>query len=348
MAKSRSPAKPTKDATLDSSARMLILCGPEEMLKREAWQQFCEAINKEFSADIEAVSFDGKTAEPALVFDELRTPSMFQPYRLVVVDNADEWVKSHRDLVERYAENPAEAATLVLRSTNWNSPKLDKLVEKVGAKVKMEPVPMPEAVAWLVKRATTHHDRKLSKDCAQTLVARLGCGLLRLNTELAKLALLVGDGEAIEKALIDQTVGRSSDEQVWAVQEALLAALASPPRSAGASPAGRMIEALHELVDLADHPSVLVLYFVADMVRKLHLANMLRRQRVSDSEIASQLKLWGPRRNTFFAVLNRLSPDASAAMLQRIVRYDRGAKSGLGDFLPNLECFCATLADELR
>ena len=348
MAKSRSSSKAKKDVTLGTDTRVLILCGPEEMLKREAYQQLRVALHGEFGADIEPVSFDGKVAETAAVFDELRTASMFQPYRLVVVDNADEWVKSHRDMVERYAESPAEGATLVLRSTNWNSPKLDKLVEKVGAKVKPDPMKPPDAAAWLIKRATAEHGRKLSKDAAEILVARLGCGLMRLDTELAKLALLVGEGEAIDKSLIDQVVGKSSDEQAWAVQEALLEALSAPPRSAKASPAGRMIETLHELVDLADQPDVLVLYFVADMMRKLHLASMLRRQRVPDGQIASQMKLWGPRRNTFFAVLNRLSPEASGTLLDRIVRYDRGAKSGLGDFMSNLECFCATLADEMR
>ena len=179
------------------------------------------------------------------------------------------------------SRTPADGATLVLRSVKWNSPKLDKMVDKVGAKVKADPLSSADAVAWLIKRAVSHHQRKLDKACATTLVDRLGTGLMRLDNELAKLALMVGDGEPIDGKMIDQLVGRSSDEQAWAAQEAVLAALASAGNNRGnntATPGGRAIEAIHELVDLANQPDVLVMYFVADLVRKLHLAAMMRKQ----------------------------------------------------------------------
>ncbi|MEZ6189671.1 MAG: hypothetical protein R3C45_00085 [Phycisphaerales bacterium] len=43
-----------------------------------------------------------------------------------------------------------------------------------------------------------------------------------LDSELAKLALMVKPGEPIDRALIEQTVGKSSDEKAWEVQEAVL------------------------------------------------------------------------------------------------------------------------------
>ena len=348
-------ASSTKSADLGTQTRVLVLCGSEEMTKRELFAQLREAINKELDADIDPKILDGQRVQPAEVFDELRTMSLLQPYQLVVVDDADQFVKSYRDMVERYAESPAEGATLVLRSTNWNSPKLDKLVEKVGAKVKAEPLSMADAVSWLIKRAPSRHQRKLDKECATTLVERLGTGLMRLDNELAKLALMVGDGESIDGKMIDQLVGRSSDEQAWAAQEAVLAALASPGRTgrlgavgADATPGGLAIEAIHELVDLAGQPDVLVMYFIADLIRKLHLAAMLRKQKVNDFQIASELKLWGPRKDTFFTVLNRLGSKATGDMLRQIVKLDARSKSGYGKPLANLECFCATLADEMK
>jgi len=349
------PAMAKKAATpkkaLGTQTRVLILCGPEEMTKREAFTELREAINKEVGADIDPKVLDGQRVQPAEVFDEVRTMSLLQPYQLVVVDDADQFVKLYREMVERYAENPAEGSTLVLRSVNWNSPKLDKAVEKVGAKIKAESPSEAEAITWLIKRATTHHQRKLDRECAATLVQRLGCGLMRLDNELAKLALMVDDGEAIRGDMIDQLVGRSSDEQAWAAQEAVLAALASAkPQAAGGvkgTPAGAAIEAIHELIDLAGHHEVLVMYFVADIVRKLHLAAMLRRQRVSDYQIAADLKIWGGK-EAFFKVLNRLGSSATGPMLRQIVRLDARSKSGFGKPLANLECFCATLADEMK
>jgi len=342
----------TKPIDLGTATRVLILCGSEEMTKREVFQELRAAINKAVDADIDPKQLDGARVQPSEVFDELRTMSLLQPYQLVVVDDADQFVKSYRDMLERYAENPAEGSTLVLRSTNWNSPKLDKLVDKVGAKVKADALSHADAASWLIKRATSHHQRKLDKACATTLVDRLGTGLMRLDNELAKLALMVGEGEAIDGKMIDQLVGRSSDEQAWAAQEAVLAALASVGKQKNtndsSTPAGRAIEAIHELIDLAGQPEVLVMYFVADLVRKLHLAATMRKQRVNDFQIGSELKLWGPRKDAFFAVLNRLDSRVTGNMLRRIVRLDARSKSGFGKPLPNLECFCATLADEMK
>ncbi len=352
MAKKAAPSKPPE---LGISTRILILCGSEEMTKRETFRQLRAAIDKAVDAEIDPKQLDGARVQPSEVFDELRTMSLLQPYQLVVVDDADQFVKSHREMLERYAEHPAEGATLVLRSVNWNSPKLDKLVDKVGGKVKAEPLSTADAVNWLIKRATSHHQRKLDKACATTLVERLGTGLMRLDNELAKLALLVEDGQPIDGRMIDQLVGRGSDEQAWAAQEAVLAALASAGKqnkpsdhSTSGGPGGRAIEAIHELIDLANQPDVLVMYFVADLVRKLHLAAMMRRQRVNDFQIGSELKLWGPRKDAFFAVLNRLDSRRTGDMLRRIVRLDARGKSGFGKPLGNLECFCATLADEMK
>lgn len=339
MAKSKSPS-----TSLGPDTRVLILSGPEEMLKREVFLQLRDALKKAFDSDIDPSLFDGKFVPPAEVFDELRTMSLLQPYRLVVVDDADQFASNYRDMLERYAQEPVEGATLVLRSVKWNKGKLDDYVKKVGAVIKCEPLKPAEAAAWLGKRAESHHQRKLAPASATLMVDRLGAGLMRLDNELAKLALMVGEGDVIPPAIIEQAVGRGSDEKAWVVQEAVLKALLDPSGNG----AGKAIETIHELVDLADESDVGVLYFVADLMRKFHLAAMLRRQRVNDFQIATDLKIWGEAKTLFFQVLNRLNPSSTAHLLARAVKMDVRSKSGLGDAVENLECFCATLADEIR
>ncbi len=346
MAKKRSSKKPPA-APLGPETRVLILCGPEEMRKREKLAELRHAINQHVGDDIDPTMIDGARAEPADVFDALRTMSLLQPYQLVVVDDADQFVKSHRPLVERYAENPADGATLVLRSTNWNSPKLDKLVAKVGAKEKCEPLKPFEAAKWLSARAKSQYNRKLNKAEAELLVSRLGCSLMKLDTELGKLAVLVGEGEAITEDMIVQLVGRSNEEQAWVVQEAVLEGLIAHADRRAGQLGGGAEEKVHDLVDLSGQPEVLVLYFVADLVRKLHHAAMMQRNRVSDGQITKEMKLWGPRRDMFFNVLRRLSAGSTGRMLKQIVALDRRSKSGFGTPMRNLECFCAALADEM-
>lgn len=115
------------DLQLDATVRMLVLYGPEDMFKRAKLDELREALRAEHG-EIEAFTFDGVSAALADVFDEVRGYSLMQTYKLVIVDNADEFTKSHRDALDRYADNPVDHATLVLRAEKWNKGKDRKSV----------------------------------------------------------------------------------------------------------------------------------------------------------------------------------------------------------------------------
>ena len=329
----------------DATTRICVLYGAEMMLKRQHLDLLRSAMEAEHG-QIETIRFDGATVELADVLDELRSYGLMQQYKIVIVDEADQFVTRHRQALERYAASPVDNATLVLRSGRWNRGKLDKAIQKVGCLVKCDTLTQPKAAQWLVLRAETEHGRKLDKATATTLVRRLGSDLMRLDAEVAKLSVLTDEGEAIDGSLIDEVVGRGSDEDAWAVQEAFLEAV-SP--AGGRSAGGRVIEKLHELIDLSGQPDVLVAYFVADLIRKLYLALMMRRQGLSEGDIGRALKIWPQERQMLFmSLLRRLDERNAAAMFDRIVEMDGRAKSGRGNPLRNLERFCAVLADEIN
>lgn len=353
----------TRARGLDAATRICVLHGAEPMLKRQHLQRLGEVMHAEHGA-IETVNFDGTSAELADVLDELRSYGLMQQYKLVVVDDADQFITRYRPAMERYAASPVDNGTLVLRCVRWNRGKLDEAIKKVGCLIKCEALTRPQAAQWLVGRARDEHGRKLDAATAMVLVRRLGVDLMRLDSEVAKLALLVGEQEPIGSDLIDQVVGRGSDEQAWAVQEALLSALTSPgsapapgrapdsssSRRAGAPTAGgAAIEKIHELVDLSGQPAILVAYFIADLIRKLHLALMMKRQGVAEGQIARVLKIWPRERQTLFmGLLRRLNERSTAAIFDQIVELDARSKSGFGDSMRNLERFCVSLADKIE
>ncbi len=337
-----------KSAKIDASVRIAIIHGQEEMLKRLAFRELRAALEAAHG-EMEPIYFDGKTAALADVLDELRTFSLMQTHKLVVVDDADGFVSSHREVLQRYAASPVDSATLVLRSVNWRPGNLDKAVAKVGAKITCKPLSAGEAASWLVGRANDEHRRTLSRDAATALVDRLGVDLMRLDSELGKLIVMAGDGEQIDRELIDVLVGRSSDEQAWSVQEAVLAALTSGRGARrGGTAAGGVIEKVHELIDLSGQSEVLVSYAIIDMARKLHQGAVLRAQGVPEGQIARRLRLFGPRQSLFSQVLRNLSPRGASRLFDRAIAMDRRGKSGLGDLVQNLECFGVLLADEVQ
>jgi DNA polymerase-3 subunit delta len=326
--------------TVDASTRVLVLHGPEEYVKRQMMHTLREAL-REQHGEVETFGFDGRSASLADVLDEVRGYSLMMTYKLVIVDDAEEFVKKHRDAVTRYAESPVDHATLVLRANTWHPGNLDKAIAKVGAVVKCEALKPAEAQAAIGRWAQVTQGVKLSPQAAGGLVERLGTHMLQLETEVAKLAMMVEPGGTITPDLVEQVVGRSSEEQAWVVQDAVLASIQKrSPREA--------LEKVHELVDLAGQADVLVTYFVADLMRKLGVAVLARRAGTPDAVVAKQLKLWGPRQHAVLNLARRLETGQAAAWFDAAVAADAGAKSGRGEALRNLECFCVRLADEAR
>lgn len=325
---------------LGPETRICVLFGPDDMQKRLHLQSLRDALARAHG-EIEQHEFDGRNAPLADVLDELRCYSLMQTYKLVLVDHADEFTKQHRAALERYAEHPVDHATLVLRAEVWHKGNLDKLIAGVGAVIRCESPGPAEAKRWVAQQARDVHGCAISSEAAETLVDRLGTDQAMLDSELGKLALMIEPGGAITPELVRDSVGRSSEEQAWVMQEAVLEGIAR--RSARP-----MLRKIHELIDLGGQPEVLVAYFVADLVRKLNVALAMRRAGTPQAEVLKDLRIWGARQRPFGDALARLEPRRAARLLDDVVTADARAKSGRGDSRRNLEAFCVRLADEIR
>jgi DNA polymerase-3 subunit delta len=331
--KSSRPQKPR----LDGETRLLVLYGKEPMLKRLYLEELRQALEKAHG-EVETITFDGRSVELAEVLDELRGFSLMQHYKLVLVEDADTFVKNHRQAMERYAQQPVDHATLVLRAEAWNKGKLDQYIEAAGAVVNCQQLSESAAVDWLVKRAKSQYGRLLEKPAAETMVDRLGVDLGLLDSELSKLTLLGEANEPISQSQVEELVGKSSDEQAYAAQEALLQALQTGSTD-------QAVRTVRELIDLANQPEALVMYFVADVWRKLTVAERLRRAGWKDNDIFKELRIFGPRQKMFRDILQRHNRATLARLFDRALQLDARAKSGFGQPVRNLERFCVGLRD---
>lgn len=334
----RTQARKTK-LSIDSQVRILLLTGPEQRVKQHYLKQLRTAL-KSVHGELQTMVHDGRTATLSEVLDDLRTFSLMQQYKLVILNEADQFLNGDtRQALERYAQSPVDHASLVLQSVRWNSPKLDTLVAKVGYKIKCEPLRGKALTSWIELLAKTQYQRKITSQAADTLIRQVGNDMGQLDGELAKLAVLVGLDETITPDLIDQINKRSSDEPAWAIQEVVINALLAVEAHVSA---GKAIDKLHEIVDQSGHPDVVVAYYTADLMRNVYLAIKAKQQGASSSEISRSFKLWGPRQ----ALLRHLDESTAARLFDRIVNLDVRSKSGLGKPMQNLECFLGCLADE--
>jgi len=337
MAKRKTTKKKSADVSFTGDERIVVLHGEDVFLQGVRLRELKDAVTEEHG-EIESLRFEGKTSQLADVLDELRSFGLMQQHKVVVVEDADPFVTAHREALERYAAEPVDMATLVLRPGKWNkSWKLSKAVDKVGAVVKCEKLSAAEALRWTKERAKAPHNVKITAQAASLLTEHLGADLGRIDSELAKLAVNVGEGGTIEADAVEQLVGFSSDEMAWAIQEALLSGRADDA-----------IGKLHELVELSGQPDVLVTYFVADMMRKLHHAATMLGAGRRDFDICKELRVWGDRQRPFMDAARKLGRHRAAHLLAGLVEMDQRAKSGFGQTVMNLERFCVQFSAALR
>jgi DNA polymerase III delta subunit len=347
---------PSQLEALDAAMRIVVLHGPEVFLLTEGAKRLYELLEAEHGTDaIQRFTFDGETAELADVLDELRTFGLFQDHKLVIVDKAERFLgggakdadegaggskgqgAARRRALEAYAENPCAGATLLLRAEKWHRGKLDKLVAKVGAVIKCEHPKDRDAVAWAVAACPDRHGLAIERPAAQLLVGRVGPGLARLDTELAKLAAFVGPGRKIGRDDVVELVGLSRQEKAWELQTAIMT---GQPGVACAK--------MRELREVSQLEKELVTWAVNDLLRRLHTVAQLCRQGVSTRSLIQSHRLWGATGERIIEVARRSDPGIFARLLDRAVRTDLANKSGLGEPDRNLEALTLQVTDTIR
>src|SRR3972149_6659804 len=87
--------------------------------------------------------------------DELATASLFgSGRRLVIVDEADDFVSEHRAELEDYVAKPHRSGVLVLDVKTWPSTtRLAKAVAACGLTIECKSLSEPQTKRWLIERA---------------------------------------------------------------------------------------------------------------------------------------------------------------------------------------------------
>ncbi len=323
--------------TPDASMRLVVLHGNDDYLIATRSRLLADSL-KAAHGEIEQFRFDGDTATLAQVLDELRSYGLMQTFKLVIVDQADAFLKRDgiRPAMERYAASPMPEATLLLRSSVWHKGKLDTLIEAAGAVINCDSPSDARAAGWCMKRSQSHHRVEIEADAAAMLVARVGNNLNRLDAELGKLSCMVEDQKPITADLVRQSVGLSREEQAWSLQSVLLK---GDPRVA--------LRSLEELMSVSRAPTELISWSIADLLRKIHSASSFLNQGMSAGEAGKALRLWGPDQSVVLNLAKAAPPARWAQILQAAIDSDLRSKTGLADGDRAVEALTVLVADSI-
>ncbi len=201
-----------------------VVFGDDDFLRRQVLLAVRGVVLGEEDAEISLTRFDGSEVELSDVFSELETVAMFgSGRRLVVIEQADDFVTRYRAALEEYVASPREAGVLVLELKSFASN--TRLYKAVVAKGKAIDAKAPQGerlVQWLTEWTARHHAAEMTPAAAELLVEMIGPELGILDQEAARLALSVGSDGRITPQLVKQHVGTWRAKTAWDMIDAAL------------------------------------------------------------------------------------------------------------------------------
>ncbi len=210
-----------------------VLAGDDSFLRKKVTEHLNKAIQGDASEEMLMTRIPAKTAQWRDVRDELSTASLFGPsVRVVLIDDADEFVSEYRSRLEDHVASPSATSVLILAVKTWlGNTRLAKSVAKTGwtiaCKMPEKPrsrsraIDVPRLIQWLVQWAADEHAIKLGKPAAQQLVDLSDASLGVMDQSLAKLAVSVEDPrKTISPEAVVAIVGGWRTRTTWELIDA--------------------------------------------------------------------------------------------------------------------------------
>jgi len=207
-----------------------VVFGDEPFLRRQSVLSLRAAVLGGGDADFSYATFEGGKALWRDVLEELTTVAMFGGgKRMVVVDEADDFVSRFRTQLEDYVAGPAAGGVLVLELRSF--PANTRLYKAVAAEGLLIDGNCPSAgrlTRWLSTWAEQTHRIRLTQAAAGMLVEMVGPEMGLLDQELAKLALTGEPGaqsaaRKITPDVVARSVGGWRAKTAWEMIDAALA-----------------------------------------------------------------------------------------------------------------------------
>ncbi len=298
------------------------IVGDEPFLMRQAVADIVQATLGDDPSSMGPSRMEGESAELADVLDELNTYSLLGGLRLVIVEQADAFIKRFRKQLEKYCTTPASESCLVLvcKSMPANT-KLCKIITASGKVTKCESIKPWHTAQWIAGRARDAYGKKMDSATAERLHDLAGQALDYLDNELGKLAVYVGSRPSISLEDVDSLVGQHREEVVFRVTDAM----------ASGDLQGALKAWQHVLATDRAAPMRAVAG-LASGIRRL-----LEARQAADAGVSPGG--FGSRRDAMIERVNRTTSNSLKAQLCDLLQVDLATKTGLAEVGYAVESF---------
>jgi len=256
------------------------LVGNEEFLVLRCLSQLKNAVEAPDSPG-SMTSVFGPDAELGKVLDVLRSAPFLglKGRKMVVLRDADGFIKSHGEALARYLANPSPTSTLAIQCEELKGKtKLPPLIRQKGHIVRCAQLSWPEARKWVTNEAEQLGKKLTPRACA-ALVEATGTNLFKLDNEVQKLANYVGENNTITERDIEEIVPHSRTRSIFDIADAV--ARADVPHA---------LRLCEHLMLRGEKPGNIIAILARHM-RQIWQVKRLKQSGANAKEIARQLNL---------------------------------------------------------
>ncbi len=204
-----------------------LLAGEEALLRDDALAALRRAVLAQGPEDFNLDRLSGDAATPAVVRDAVAALPMMSPRRLVVLREPEARRGSARALTDGLAELVPEVlgqdqtVLVVIAGKADKRQRWVKAFSDPAATVDCTAPSKGRALAAFVRAEAKRQGLSLERGVAELLCERVGPQLLLLRQEIAKAALLGGEGSKIQLAHVEASTGHVAEEPIWDLTDAI-------------------------------------------------------------------------------------------------------------------------------
>ena len=297
---------------------IVVLSGDERSLKLDALAALIPLVCGDGSDDSAATKFKGEETDWKSVRDELLTVSMFGDRRLVLLEDADDFVSENRSALEKYLEKPAKKSLLLLDVGSFpTGTKLFKAVDKLGLLIECTELKGPDLTRWIQATVKDRFGKQITRDAALLLPELAGAHLGLLAQELENVSAYATERPQIDSEDVRKVVGGWKAETTWVMLNALRD--------------GQLNFAMSNLDKLltSGEPALKLLGGIAYTFRKLALATELASQGLPLSAALQQAGVFPKDHAAAESYLRRIGRPNAEHISRWLLETDLNLKGGL-------------------
>ncbi len=300
----------------DEITPVYLLFGAEKYLRDLAAKAITEKVLhdaplREFNESV----FSLNDTDFSHAIDAAEQMPMISARRVVRITEINKLKESDEENLAHYLARPAQTSVVIFVADDFDKRRrFAKNLLEHSVAAEFAPLSDAELIEWAkvkLKEANVQADNLALRQ----LVALVGNNVLRLTTEIEKLAVAALPHSIITFEVIEQLVPNSRELSNFDLADYLLSK--NRPRA---------LQTLHKILDDGAEP-LMLLGLISYNFHRLLLAKELMEQGIDRTEVARTMKLPYSKQEGFLAAARRADSDNLARILQRLAAADLAVKT---------------------